>query len=153
MRTAPQTDFSNLFSNCNCFYFAQNVLWKLFYSDTGTSRFAGEVFLINCIECSEICHISKETGCLYNVVKCKASLLKDCSYVLAGLLCLSFDLISCNFACCRVYRDLSGCEYKVSYHFTCEYGPIAAGAFLVSRVFMINSSVLYFLHHTTKNFV
>ena len=61
-----------LFSNCDCFYFTQNVLRKLFNSNAGTSRFACEVFFINCVECCEISHISKETCCLYNVVKCKA---------------------------------------------------------------------------------
>ena len=54
-----------------------------------------------------ICHVSKEACCLYNVVKCETSFFEDCSNVLAGLLCLSLDLVACNFACSRVYRDLT----------------------------------------------
>ena len=81
-----------LFSNCDCFYFTQNVLRKLFNSNAGTSRFACEVFFINCVECCEISHISKETCCLYNVVKCKAGFFEDSAYILAGLLCINFYL-------------------------------------------------------------
>ena len=103
-------DLTDLFSYCNRFYFTQNILRKLFYSNAGTSRFACKVFFIDCIECSKICHISKEACCLYNIVKCKTSFFKDRSNIFAGLLSLSLNLIPCNFAGCRIYRNLAGCE-------------------------------------------
>jgi hypothetical protein len=93
-----------LFNNCNSFYFAQNILWKLFNSNAGTRWFACEVFLIDCVKCSKICHFSKEAGCFNDIVKAKSGCFKNCTYIFAGLLCLSFNCISCNFTCCWVYR-------------------------------------------------
>ena len=42
-------DLTDLFSYCNRFYFTQNILRKLFYSNAGAGRFACEVFFIDCI--------------------------------------------------------------------------------------------------------
>ena len=128
-------DLTDLFSYCNRFYFTQNILRKLFYSNAGTSRFACEVFFIDCIKCSKICHISKEACCLYNIVKCKTSFFKDRSNIFAGLLSLSLDLIPCNFAGCRIYRNLAGCEYKISCHFSLRIWSNCCRCFLSFKCF------------------
>ena len=51
---------AELLSYSDSFHFAEYVLRKLFYSNTGAGWFACEVFLIHSVECCEICHISKE---------------------------------------------------------------------------------------------
>ena len=97
---------AELLSYSDSFHFAEYVLRKLFYSNAGAGRFACEVFLIHSVECSEICHISKEACSLDNIVKCKSGFFKNCSYVLAGLLCLLCDGCARYLASCRDYRNL-----------------------------------------------
>ena len=52
------------------FYFAEDSLWKILYSNAGAGRISGEIFCIYGIECCKISNISKETSCLYNICKC-----------------------------------------------------------------------------------